>query len=167
MQATDENRFVIERSFSAPLARLFAMWTQPNELARWMAPAGFAMRFLRADIRPGGTTLFSMAGYGMTMVARAEYEEIRDPDRIVYLQQFCDENEQLTRHPMAPTWPATMRITVTLREDGADRTHVTVGTDVVGDATAVELATFVAGRSGMTMGWTGAFDQLDAVLASA
>jgi hypothetical protein len=36
---------------------------------------------------------------------------------------------------------------------------------VEGDATAEEMATFVAGRTGMTMGWTGSFDKLEAVLA--
>ncbi len=167
MNATNDQRFVIERSFDAPLAQVFAMWTQPDDLARWLPPAGFAMRFLRADLHQGGTTLFTMTGYGMTITARAAYEEIRSPDRIVYTQQFCDEQEQVTRHPLAPTWPATMRITVELREEGAGRTHVTLSTDVAGDATADEIATFVAGHGSMTMGWTGSFAQLDAVLVSA
>ncbi len=167
MDATDKNRFVIERSFAAPLAQVFAMWTQPDDLARWLPPAGFTMRFLRADLLPGGSTLFTMTGYGMTITARAAYEDIRSPDRIVYTQQFCDEQEQVTHHPLAPTWPATMRITVALREEGAGRTHVTLFTDVAGDATADEVATFVAGHASMTMGWTGSFAQLDAVLASA
>jgi uncharacterized protein YndB with AHSA1/START domain len=167
MPATNEERFIIERDFDAPLARVFAMWTQPDDLARWLPPAGFTMRFLRADLLPGGSTLFSMTGYGMTITARAEYEDIRSPDRIVYTQQFCDEHEQVTRHPLAPTWPATMRITVDLREDSPGRTHVTLSTDVAGDATEAEVATFVAGHGSMTMGWTGSFAQLDAVLASA
>ena len=167
MDAPDKNRFLIERSFAAPLAQVFAMWTQPDDLARWLPPAGLTMRFLRADLHQGGSTLFVMEGYGMTITARAEYEEIRTPDRIVYTQQFCDEHEQVMRHPMAPTWPATMRITVTLREESAGRTHVTLSTDVAGDATADEVATFVAGHGSMTMGWTGSFAQLDAVLASA
>ena len=56
---------------------------------------------------------------------RAEYLEIRRPDRIVYTQQFCDENEKMSRHPMAPTWPATMLTTVMLAAEGPDRTRVT------------------------------------------
>jgi uncharacterized protein YndB with AHSA1/START domain len=167
IKMNDENRFVIERSFDAPLAQVFAMWTQPDDLARWLPPAGFTMRFLRADLHQGGSTLFSMTGYGMTITARAEYEEIRSPDRIVYTQQFCDEYEQVTRHPMAPGWPATLRITVALREEAAGRTHVTLCTDVAGDATLDEIAAFVAGHGSMTMGWSGSFMQLDAVLASA
>jgi hypothetical protein len=42
---------------------------------------------------------------------------------------------------------------------------VTVSCDVIDAATAEEMATFTAGRSGMTMGWTGSFDKLELVLA--
>ena len=35
----------------------------------------------------------------MKMYGRAEYLEIEKPDRIVYTQQFCDENENISRHP--------------------------------------------------------------------
>lgn len=165
MEASTENSFVIARTFNAPPAQVFAMWTQPEELARWLAPPGFSMQFVRADIRPGGSTLFTMTGYGMTMTARADYEAIDGPERIVYTQQFCDEQEHVTRHPMAPTWPETVRISVALREDGPGRTHVTATTAIAGTATDAETATFVAGHSGMTMGWTNAFDQLAAALA--
>ena len=60
------------------------------------------------------------------MYGRAEYLEIEKPDRIVYTQQFCDENENISRHPMAPTWPETMLTTVELTAEGPDRTRVTV-----------------------------------------
>ncbi len=52
------------------------------------------------------------------MYGRAEYLEIKRPDRIVYTQQFCDEQENLSRHPLAPTWPATMLTTVQLTAEG-------------------------------------------------
>ena len=166
-RASHRDCFVINRSFDAPQAALFAMWTQPDQLVRWIAPAGFTARFLHADIRPGGGTLFSMTGMGVTMYARAGYEEISPHHRIVYAQQFCDEHERVMRHPLAPTWPETMRITVDLHAEGEACTRVTLTTDVVGDATAEEMATFAAGRASMTMGWNAAFDQLDAVLAHA
>ena len=52
----------------------------------------------------------------MKMYGRAEYLEIEQPDRIVYTQQFCDEHENISRHPLAPTWPETMLTTVQLAE---------------------------------------------------
>jgi uncharacterized protein YndB with AHSA1/START domain len=161
----DQERFVINRSFEAPLATMFAMWTKPEHFARWLAPTGFDMTFIRADIRTGGSSMYSMSSPAFTMYGRANYEEVRNPDRLVYTQQFCDEHGNIARHPMAPTWPETMRTTVDLTAEGPDHTRVTVTWEVAGHATAEELATFLGARAGMSQGWTGSFDKLDAVLA--
>ena len=162
----DQERFVINRSFEAPLALMFEMWTQPAHIANWTAPAGCEMHFIRADVRVGGGAFYSMSSPGGTMYGLTRYEEIRSPDRIVYTQQFCDEHENLARHPMAPTWPETMRTTVELSAEGPHRTRVTLTWEAAGDVTAEELATFTAARGGMTQGWTGSFDKLEAVLAA-
>lgn len=165
-QLSDREHFVINRSFDAPQALLFDMWSKPEHFVRWLAPTGFEMRFIRADIRTGGSSLFCMAGPGVTMYGRARYEEVRSPDRLVYTQQFCDEHENITRHPMAPTWPETMRVTIQLAAEGENQTRVTITSEVVGPVTAEELATFTGGRAGMTMGWTGSLDKLEALLAA-
>lgn len=158
--------FVINRSFDAPVARLFDLWTRPEQLMRWLPPTGSEMHFIRADIRTGGSTFFSMTAPGMTLYGRARYEDIRDPDRIVYTQQFCDEHEHIARHPMAPTWPETMRTTVELTAEAPDRSRVTVTSEVTGPATAEEMDMFTGARAGMTLGWTGSFDKLEAALAA-
>src|SRR4029077_9606364 len=116
-------------------------------------------------IKPGGRTLFLMAGNGIKMYARAEYLKIAQPDCIVYTQQFCDENENISRHPKAPTWPETMLTTVNLTAEGPDRTRVTVTWQPHGSNTPVELDTFAKARGGMTMGWTGSSDKLEEVLS--
>ena len=100
------------------------------------------------------------------MYGRADYLEIEKPDRIVYTQQFCDENEKVTRHPMAPTWPETMLTTVTLTAEGPDQTRVTVTWEPHGATTLEELETFLKAQGGMTQGWTGSFDKLEAHLES-
>jgi uncharacterized protein YndB with AHSA1/START domain len=162
----DQDKFVINRSFEAPLELMFDMWTQPEHLARWLPPTGSDMTTLRADIRTGGNSFYRMSGPMMTLHGRAHYEEVRRPDRLVYTQQFCDEHENISRHPMAPTWPETMRTTVNFTAEGPNQTRVTVTWEVAGHATSEELATFLAARSGMTQGWTGSFDKLEAVLAA-
>lgn len=154
--------FVINRSFNVPIETMYEVWTNPKHFMKWLAPVGFEGRFLREDIREGGSTHYAMSGHGTTMYGRAQYQELKRPHRIVYTQQFCDENERVTRHPLAPTWPETMRTTVTLAEEGANQTRVTIEWEVVGNATAEERATFRAGKAGMTQGWTGSLDKLDA-----
>jgi uncharacterized protein YndB with AHSA1/START domain len=162
----DEDKFIINRSFDAPQDVVFEMWTNPEHLARWLPPTGMEMRFLRADIRPGGGSLYCMSNSAITMYGRAHYEEIRRPELLVYTQQFCDEQENIARHPMAPVWPETMRTTVVFAAEGAERTRVTVTWEIAGPATKEELDVFLAHRGSMTQGWTGSFDKLEAVLAA-
>jgi len=104
-----EEKFFINRSFEAPIEIVFQMWTDPVHLAQWLPPTGFTMKFTAADIKPGGSMSYSMTGEnGMKMYGRANYIEIVKPNRIVYMQEFCDEHGNIARHPMSPTWPKTM-----------------------------------------------------------
>ena len=165
-ESSGKEKFVINRSFDAPLEVMFEMWTNPEHFSQWLPPTGFDMQFIRADIRPGGSTFFLMSGNGgFKMYGRAEYLNIRKPDRIVYIQQACDENEKITPHPMGPVWPEAMLTTVELSEEGADRTRVTVTWEPYGTTTPEELAAFIEMRGSMTQGWTGSFDKLEAHVA--
>lgn len=165
-EGTGKEKFVINRTFAAPQDVVFAMWTDPIHLAQWLPPTGFTMEFLAVDIRNGGRSFYKMTNGEITMYGRAEYQEVQPPARLVYTQQFCDEQENISRHPMAPTWPETMRTVVEFVAEDADTTRVTVTWEPYGPVTPEELAVFVQARAGMTMGWTGSFDKLEDKLAS-
>jgi uncharacterized protein YndB with AHSA1/START domain len=166
-KTSGKERFVIQRTFDAPLELMFEMWTDPKHFSQWLPPTGFKMEFVRPDIRPGGSAFYFMTGAGnVKMYGRCQYLEIKRPDRIVYTQQFCDEHELVSRHPMSPTWPETMLTTVQLVEEGTDRTRVIVTWEPYEAATPAELQTFIKARGGMTQGWGGSFDKLDAYLAN-
>jgi len=158
--------FVINRSFEAPLETIFEMWTHPKHLSQWLPPTGFTMNFLRAEIQSGGDSFYKMTdGKDVSMHGKIKYLEISPPHRIVYTQQFCDENEKISHHPMAPTWPETMLTMVTFAEEGPENTRVTITWEPYGATTNEELKAFVAAKGGMTQGWTGSFDKLEAILA--
>jgi len=159
-----KEKFVINRAFDAPQSLVFQMWTDPKHFSKWLPPTGFDMTFIRSDLREGGTAFYSMSGSGFTMYGRAKYLEIKSPDRIVYTQQFCDEHENISRHPKLSTWPETMLTTVCLAQESPDRTRVTVTWEPYGNVTAEELAAFVNHRTSMTQGWTGSFDKLEDLL---
>jgi uncharacterized protein YndB with AHSA1/START domain len=144
-----KDQFVINRSFDVPLELMFKMWTDPKHFSQWLPP----------------TFYFMTDGKNTKMYGRAKYLEITRPDRLVYTQQFCDENEKISRHPFAPTWPETMLTTVTLSEEGPERTRVTITWEPYGNVTREELETFIKAKSGMTQGWTGSFDKLEAYTA--
>jgi uncharacterized protein YndB with AHSA1/START domain len=166
-QASGKEKFFINRTFDAPLDVMFDMWTDPKHFAQWLAPTGFTMTFHEADIRPGGRSFYSMASDNgkMKMHGRAEYLKIEKPRLLVYKQQFCDEKGGVSRHPGAPVWPETMLTTVRLTEEEPGRTRVTVMWEPCDTFSAAELAAFIAQRGGMTQGWTGSFDKLEAYIS--
>lgn len=171
-EASGKERFVIARAFDAPQAMLFDLWAQPEHLARWLPPTGFNMQFLNADIRPGGRSTYVMFNgptpgeSAVKMFGCCTYHQIDRPTTLVYDQQFCDEQGRITRHPHAPTWPASMRTTVTFAAEGPGVTRVTVAWEPGEGATPEEIKTFVEARGGMTQGWTGSFDKLESLLAA-
>ena len=164
-EAAGEERFIINRSFDAPITKMWDLWTKPEHFARWLPPTGATMEFIEANIRTGGTSRYAMkTDSGLTMYGRVNYLELTAPNRLVYTQEFTDEKGNISRHPMVPTWPATMLTTVTLTEEGPDCTRVTVKWTPHGAFTSEEVAMFVQARAGMTGGWTGSFDKLEGLI---
>jgi len=158
--------FVINRSFDAPIARVFEAWSSSEQLAKWLAPAGSKLRFLRAEIAAGKSTLFVIEGEQYSMRVRTEYLTLEPPRLIVYTQQFVDERELLAPAPGAESWPPALRTTVLLTEETPERTRVTLTSEPHGGTTAAELEAFVGERAGMTRGWTGSLDALETLLDS-
>jgi uncharacterized protein YndB with AHSA1/START domain len=165
-EASGKEKFVITRSFNAPRDLMFEVWTNPKHLTQWLPPSGFEMQLIRSDIKPGGSIFYLMTGNNLKMYGRAEYLKIEKPGQLVYIQQFCDENEKVSRHPMAPTWPETMQTTVDLAAEGSEQTRVTVTWEPYGATTPEELETFIKSKGGMTEGWTGSFDKLESYLGN-
>jgi uncharacterized protein YndB with AHSA1/START domain len=161
-ETSNKEVFVINRTFDAPIDLMFEMWTKPEHFAKWMGPTGSAMRIIEGDIKAGGGVFYEMTNAGgPTMYGKTQYREITKPNRLVYSQQFCDEKGNVSRHPMAPTWPETMLTTVLLAPEGPGQTRLTVTWEVTGKATPEEMEMFVKSRAGMTGGWTGSFDRLE------
>lgn len=159
--------FVINRSFDAPIAQLFAFWTQPGQLASWQPPAGSELRFLRSEIAAGKSTFFLIEGEHGRMHVRFDYLALEPAERIVYTQQFVDEAEQPTSALGLENWPARLQTTVLFSEETPERTRVTVTSTPVGETAPSEAESFVRERPNMTLGWSGSFDKLESLLEQA
>jgi uncharacterized protein YndB with AHSA1/START domain len=164
MESTGKEKFVIHRTFHGTVDKMFDMWTNPEHLARWLPPTGFRMEYVRADIRKGGSSVWMMTDGHIKMYGRAEYLEISRPERLVYTQQFVDENGNVSRHPKAPLWPEKMLTTIAFAQEDAEHVRVAIAWEPYGKATAEEIKTFRDAKPGMMTGWTGSLDKLEALV---
>ncbi|HYU25786.1 MAG TPA: SRPBCC domain-containing protein, partial [Thermoanaerobaculia bacterium] len=151
--------FLIARTFDATRDLVWKSWTETDRLMQWFGPKGFTMFHARNDLRPGGTFHYALRGPdGNEMWGKWVYREIVPPERIVLVSSFSDAEGNITRHPMAPTWPAEMLTRTTFTEAGG-KTTVTIEWRPL-NANEEERNTFIARKPSMTGGWTGTFDQL-------
>ncbi len=148
----------IERTFDAPIEKVWAMWTDPALFAQWYGPNGMEVPVAEMDVAPGGRRKICMSmktpERTMTMWFIGEYKEVNAPVRLVYTESMCDENGDLISPQamgMPEGHPETTEVIVELSSDGGKTklklTHVGVPAD-----------------SGGAGGWAQAVDKLAAAL---
>lgn len=161
-----ERELVIERIFDAPRELVWRAFTESDRLARWWGPKGFTMLVLTLDVRPGGVFHYSMRSPGGdVMWGKFVYRDVHAPERIVFVNSFSDEEGNVTRAPLSPTWPLEILNTVTLTESDGKTTVTLRGGPI--NATEEERETFWNGQESVRQGFAGTFDQLAVYLAEA
>ncbi|MCC8395218.1 SRPBCC domain-containing protein [Paraburkholderia sp. MMS20-SJTR3] len=133
----------IVRHLKAPPARIYAAWTRPELMARWWGPDGGPVLSAEADPRVGGRfrVVFQTLD-GETHDCRGEYREVERDRKLVFTWQWVTLPERQSL------------VTIVLRPiDGGTELNFT-------------HAQFFdeAARDGHRLGWSGAFDKLDALL---
>jgi uncharacterized protein YndB with AHSA1/START domain len=161
-----QEEFVITRVFDAPRELVWKAFTEREHLMHWWGPKGFKVLSCSLDLRPGGIFHYCLQSPdGQQMWGKFVYREIVAPERIVHILSFSDENQGVTRHPMAPVWPLETLATVTFSERGG-KTTMTVRW-APHNATEEERNMFASSHDSMRQGWTGTMDQLADYLARA
>jgi uncharacterized protein YndB with AHSA1/START domain len=157
--------YVISRTLDAPRDLVWRVHTEPGHLAKWFGPAGTTVLKSDMDLRPGGVHHYGMRTPDMgEMWGKQVYREIKAPEKLVYVQAFSDKDGNLTRHPMAPTWPLQTLATVTFEEAGPGKTKVTISW-LPYEAEDEAVKTFDNAHGSMDQGFKGMFDTLEAYLA--
>jgi uncharacterized protein YndB with AHSA1/START domain len=153
---------VIERSFDAPVALIWQMWTDPEHFKAWYGPDGASIPVAKMDVRVGGTRLVCMQIQSpdgpMRMWFTGEYRQVIQHERLVYTESMSDENGNVSSPSdmgMPEDHPITTEIRVELEDIGGRTkmvmTHAGVPSDSPGAAGWVmafdKLATHVATHS--------------------
>ena len=152
-----DNAVVIERTFSAPIDRVWSMWTESDHFASWYGPQGATIPVAEMDVREGGKRKIGMQMGDMTMWMVGEYLTVDPPNKLVYTEAMADADGNVMspeQMGMPEGHPATTEVTVVLVEaDGATQmtmTHAGVPADSPG-----------------AMGWNMALDKMTAILEPA
>jgi len=167
MAANSPDDFTLSREFDASRETLWACLTDPQRMRQWWGPKGCKVVAANMDLRPGGSYHYGLdMPNGQTMWGKFVYREIVAPERLNFINFFSDEKGGVTRHPLAPNWPLEMLSTFTLEKTNG-KTRFTVRWSPH-NATKEERETFDSPemRIGMSNGWTGTLDQLEAYLKS-
>ena len=92
-----KKRITLERTFDAPLADVWELWTTKEGIESWWGPSGFMVKVRKIDLRPGGDLDYAMiavgegeiafmkkAGMPVSVEHRITFTEITPPKRLVY-----------------------------------------------------------------------------------
>ncbi len=143
-----ETSITIVRAFAAPVAEVFAAWTDPSLMQRWMAPWACKVIEASADPRPGGHYRVVVAGpLGGKQVTTGEYLEVIPNQRIVKTWVAKGKKSEVDDYPTL--------LTVEFREVGPRSTEITLRQD--------RLLTPID-RAGNRAGWRQCFKKLDALV---
>lgn len=143
--------FTIHRTFNAPRQTLWRAWTDPSAAARWWHPHEVTTpaESVEIDLRVGGSYSYLMIDpTGGEWPTAGEYLEVCEPEHLCFTWGEPDD-------PRGPEIPV---ITVDLEETPDGRTNMTFHVRGQADDRGSE--------HGVHDGWTEAFEELDAVLAS-
>jgi uncharacterized protein YndB with AHSA1/START domain len=87
--------FVVERTYEAPPARVFAAWSDPEAKARWFGPDEGSGEF-ELDFRVGGREANKGTVEGGSYAFEARYEDIVDDERIVYTYDMHHDGARIS-----------------------------------------------------------------------
>ena len=84
-----DREIVMERTFDAPRARVFDVYTDPKLIPLWWGPRRYTTTVDKMDVRPGGVWRYISRGADGTEFAfHGTYREIKRPERLVSTFEF-------------------------------------------------------------------------------
>lgn len=146
----------------APVARVWQLWTEPEEVMKWWGPKHFTAPKVIIDLREGGTCLYCMRGpkgseYDKDMWSMGVIQELVPMKKIVTTDHFCDEKGNIIspkEFGMPGDWTEDMMVTTTFEDMGDGTTKLTV----VHEGHPVEIADMAK------QGWEEQLDKLEAMI---
>ena len=84
-------KLLVKRTFKAPVERVYAAWTDAEQMKRWFAPGAMSVPTASADARPGGRYRVQMSEGGSDCefhTTGGVYREVIPNERLVFTWQW-------------------------------------------------------------------------------
>ncbi|MBX7044602.1 MAG: SRPBCC domain-containing protein [Ignavibacteria bacterium] len=126
MEAKDKKLSIV-RIFDAPRELGFKLWSSSEHISKWYVPQGCKTTVYKLEFKPGGIFHHEVRSLdGIGCIFKAEYREIIENEKIVYVLRYCDENGSLISAAEANMeGPDETTVTVTF-EDYEGKTKLTL-----------------------------------------
>lgn len=145
----------ISREFNAELALVWDAWTKPEILDLWWAPKPYITQTKSMDFRVNGSWLYRMTSpKGDSHWCKADYLSIEPQQFYSYLDNFCDEQGQVTIK-----FPNSHWTNVFIEQDSRTSVNITIQYQSWDDLQKVI-------EMGFKEGFSMAIDNLDQYLAA-
>lgn len=156
MAEENSRKLTLTRTFDAPRELVWRAWTDPELAAQWWGPNGVTNPTCEIDARVGGKLYIVMlAGEALGPLAgqhwpmRGEFQEIQEPERLVFKNQAVDEDGHVLIDGTT---------TVTFEEENGKTTMTMTAVAYGVSPEAPQML------EGMEAGWTQSLDKLAEVL---
>jgi len=155
--AKTESVMTVERTFNAPVDKVWHTWNDPELMKQWWSPKDYTAPVIKNDLRVGGKFLLSMRSpKGEMFWNTGTYKDIVPNKRIIAQMSFSDENGKVVTGKdikVPGEWPDEITVKVEFRETGG-KTRVQV-TEV-----GIPMVMGLFAR----MGWNQQFDKFEKLL---
>lgn len=92
-----DRELVLEHTFDAPAAKVFAAYTDPHLLSKWWVPKGGSLTVEAMDVRPGGAYRFVQRdANGQRTVFVGKYLEVKPVTHLVYTFEVEGQGNEIT-----------------------------------------------------------------------
>ncbi|HET9241567.1 MAG TPA: SRPBCC domain-containing protein [Oligoflexus sp.] len=156
---TAEPEVLITRVLNFPRELVFDAWTRPDYLMKWYAPHGCSIRFVKIDVREGGSfhSCIDDPKFGECWVT-GSYLEVKRPERLVFTMTLSNEAGDSVSAKEAghdPEWQQKTTVTLTLTQIESRKTKLVLHQNV---------SERLAKKTGAYPSWLQMLDRLETLL---
>lgn len=156
--------FGVSRTFDTNLERLWAAFTEEDDLEAWYMPPDCQVLLSRMKLDAGGMYRYGFeTPDGLSVWGRWDIRRVEPRSLMTFAQYFTSDAGALARNPHDPAWPRWLKTEFRFALQGGGAT-VTINL-APENADAPEIAAFRKGFLGLSQGWERALDALSARLS--